>query len=106
MRLAAIAAAGMLAVGAAACGGGSSTPAVPANLPAEQVFQQVCATCHGLRGTGLGAVPSIVGSVRKLGVDASRTVIANGRNTMPAFATRLTAAQIDALVALVATFDG
>jgi mono/diheme cytochrome c family protein len=71
---------------------------------AARLYNTNCATCHGPSGQGVGEFPKIVGADKILNGDYARTVIAEGRNKMPAFAGTLTAAQIAEIVAYVATF--
>jgi len=72
--------------------------------PGQARFNQICAACHGIEGTGnplLGA-PSLVDDVWLYGgdVDTIRTTLREGRNgRMPAFGDKLDDAQIRLLVA-------
>jgi mono/diheme cytochrome c family protein len=49
-------------------------------------------------------MPKIAGTTEILGGDYDRTVVAEGRNAMPAFGARLTQEQINEIVDYVATF--
>jgi len=64
-----------------------------------------CATCHGPSGKGVGEFPKITGTGDILGGDYARTLIAEGRNLMPSFASTLTPAQIDEIVEYIKGFD-
>lgn len=72
--------------------------------PGQARFNQICAACHGIEGTGnplLGA-PSLVDDVWLYGgdVETIRTTLREGRNgRMPAFGDKLDDAQIRLLVA-------
>jgi len=72
--------------------------------PGQARFNQICAACHGIEGTGnplLGA-PSLVDDVWLYGgdVETIRTTLREGRNgRMPAFGDKLDNAQIRLLVA-------
>jgi mono/diheme cytochrome c family protein len=72
----------------------------------ERLYLANCATCHGSNGKGLGEYPTIVGKADILGGDYARTVIAEGRNKMPAFGTKLSQQQIDEIIDYVATLHG
>ena len=69
----------------------------------ERLYLANCATCHGGNGKGLGQNPTIIGKAAILGGDYARTVIAEGRNNMPAFASKLSQQQINEIVDYVAT---
>jgi mono/diheme cytochrome c family protein len=103
----------LLALTAAACGGDEATEsATPAATPDEtsspigpgtdqgaEVFADNCAGCHGSDGSG-GSGPSIRGEDD---VAAIKSQVENGGGSMPAFAGRLTAAEIEAVAQYVAT---
>lgn len=69
----------------------------------ERLYLANCATCHGDNGKGLGQYPTIIGKADILGGDYARTVVAEGRNLMPAFGGKLSQQQIDEIVDYVAT---
>jgi mono/diheme cytochrome c family protein len=91
-----------LAVLAASCRGGQGGSGPVSN--AERLYNSNCATCHGVDGKGIGEFPQLTGTAQILGGDYARTVIAEGRNKMPAFGGVLTAAQIDEIVDYIARF--
>jgi cytochrome c6 len=83
--------------------------AVPASLSAETAeatFKQMCAVCHGPDGSGATAMGRTFklkdlksAAVQEM-TDAQLTeIITNGKQRMPAYKTKLTAAQIKGLVA-------
>lgn len=76
-----------------------STPSQP--LTADPVFQNNCAKCHGKDADGrFMAGPSLVSKkAASLSTDELRNMIANGKGRMPKFGDKLSAAQIDTLVA-------
>jgi mono/diheme cytochrome c family protein len=71
------------------------------------IFQQQCATCHGADGKGAGGPPDLTDPRTRSGVPAQRIidVITNGKpgTAMPAFANRLSAADIQNVAAFVQT---
>ena len=70
---------------------------VAANASAAEIYGQKCQNCHGANGQGASG-PAIAGGGGE--PDANlKTVIANGKGKMPAFASSLSPAQIDSLVA-------
>jgi mono/diheme cytochrome c family protein len=79
-------------------------PVAQTQTPGGRLYDLNCSTCHGPAGKGIGDVPKIVGSTSILEGDYDRTVIAQGRNKMPSFGTKLTAEQINEIVDYVATF--
>ena len=86
---------------------GLASPAVAAEsaLPAEALFAEHCAACHGadrLGGTGPALLPE---SLARLRSERARAVIAEGRpaTQMPAFGDALAAEDLDALVSLIYT---
>lgn len=81
------------------------------------VYNQYCASCHGVNGEGQAnwQYPNDAGVLPAPPHDDSGhtwhhpdtqllAVIANGRNTMPAFQGTLTAAQQEAVLAYIKTF--
>lgn len=81
-------------------------PTAETLTPAGRLYAVNCSTCHGPAGKGVGDMPKIIGTSDILGGDYSRTVIAEGRNLMPAFGATLTPEQINEIVDYVATFKG
>ncbi|HMF05072.1 MAG TPA: cytochrome c [Acidimicrobiia bacterium] len=91
-----------------ACGGGgggrasSATPTAGTKGASREtagarVFRTQCAGCHGTRGQG-NLAPSLIGIENRLSVADQTAVVQNGRGLMPAFTTKLTAAEIAAVV--------
>jgi len=77
--------------------GGGATPAV---VDGAEVFAGRCASCHGGTGGG-GSGPSLDdGRMVEVypDVEDQIAVVTNGRNGMPPFADRLSAAEIEAVV--------
>ncbi len=71
--------------------------------PGEQAYEAHCAECHGAERLG-GLGPALLpGNLKRLKPDKAKTVIADGRaaTQMPAFGDRLSAGEIEALVALI-----
>ncbi len=79
-------------------------PVAETQTPGGQLYAFNCATCHGSSGQGVGDFPKLIGVASILNGDYARTVIAQGRNKMAAFGTKLTTAQIDEIVDYIATF--
>jgi quinohemoprotein ethanol dehydrogenase len=81
--------------GAAAGGAESNGPALAAITGGKQLFDQVCAPCHGADGKGgHGGGAPLVNA--KDATSVTRTVT-DGRNNMPAFGTQLSTEQIRAV---------
>ena len=82
--------------GTAACGGGGSS-AGPTTGPG--IYRAYCATCHGAAGQGFVG-PALAGVVatKYPDVDDQIAVVTNGRGSMPAWGSRLSPAQIRAVV--------
>ena len=79
-------------------GGGGFEP-VASTASASEIFQQKCQGCHGDRGQGARG-PALTKTGDRANSEL-HTIIHDGHNKMPAFATQMTDAQIDALVAYV-----
>lgn len=84
----------------------TAAPAAPAavvessgGIDGGPIYGQSCAGCHGGDGSG-GLGPRLAGRMVERFPDpaAQAAVIADGRGGMPAFGSRLSAAEIDALV--------
>jgi len=92
----------------AACGGsdeGTSTPAPAANA-GKQLFTSNCSTCHTLADAGAkGAVGPNLDQLRP-GPDLVTHQVTNGGGGMPAFANKLTAAQIKQVADYVSSVAG
>lgn len=73
----------------------------------RDVFEANCAMRHGADAAGMmGMHPSLRGAVERLSREGVEVTVRNGRNTtppMPAFGDRLTDAQIDGLIASIAS---
>jgi mono/diheme cytochrome c family protein len=70
-------------------------------VDASAVYKQNCVSCHGVDlGGAVGPNLQKVGS--RLSIDQIGSVIANGRNAMPAFKDRLKVEEIDALAVWLA----
>jgi len=76
----------------------SGGPATTAPRSGEMLFASYCAGCHGNDGKAQFA-PTVVG----LSAIAVKTAAEEGTGSMPGFADRLSAADIDAVVAYVGT---
>ncbi len=78
-------------------------PAQDASLGNNPVYQQNCAKCHGKKGDGRTfAGPSLLADkTTSVPSDELRTTIANGKHRMPKFGEKLSAADIDTLVAQI-----
>lgn len=104
----------MVVVGLWLMGCSSTTPQVEEG---KVLYNQYCASCHGVNGEGQAnwQYPNDVGVLPAPPHDDSGhtwhhpdtqllAVIANGRNTMPAFQGTLTPAQQEAVLAYIKTF--
>ena len=80
--------------------GGNNAPA-----PGRTIYAQQCQSCHGPDLQG-GSGPALTGVTAKLANDAIRSVIEGGKGFMPAFATNLTRAEIDSLIAFLGNPQG
>lgn len=91
---------------------GLATPVLADDVAAT--YKTKCATCHGEDGRGgekkaamLKVEPAVLDFTRaesaKLTTADLRKVIADGKNKMPGYSAKLSAAEIDALVAHVET---
>ena len=83
----------------------SALSALAETAPAEAIYAEHCAACHGadrLGGTGPALLPE---SLARLRSERARSVIAEGRaaTQMPAFGEALDGEALDALVALIYT---
>jgi mono/diheme cytochrome c family protein len=82
---------------AAACGGGDDEASEPTT--GREIYTAYCATCHGVDGQG-GVGPALAGRMEEAfpDVEDQIAVVANGRGTMPAFGSRLSAGAIREVV--------
>jgi mono/diheme cytochrome c family protein len=88
----------------------TNEPQRPAAIPdagpdtGQAIFATRCASCHGADGGG-GFGPTLAGRRRAavLQTRRSRSVVANGRGSMPSFAESLTPEQITAVVTYTRT---
>jgi mono/diheme cytochrome c family protein len=67
---------------------------------ASEIYQQQCRGCHGEQGQGGRGGIALAAAKSRPNADL-KGVIQNGRNRMPAFGSRMTATQIDAVVVYV-----
>lgn len=76
----------------------------PVQDDGARIFAARCSGCHGAQGQGLSG-PQLAGRVaeRFPDPDDQVAVISDGRNGMPAFGSRLTAAELDAVVEFTRT---
>ncbi|MBM3658518.1 MAG: cytochrome c [Actinobacteria bacterium] len=83
---------------AAACGGGGSDDAATPRTGPE-VYAAYCATCHGAAGQG-GVGPKLAGLMESAypDIEDQIAVVTNGKATMPAWGSRLSAGQIRRVV--------
>lgn len=97
-----------LALVVALAGAASPAAATEGDVEAgREVFEASCAMCHGADAAGMmGMHPSLRGAVERLSREGVEVTIRNGRDTMPpmpAFEERLTDAQIDDVIAYIAS---
>lgn len=88
---------------------------VRAQQPADgaSVYTKNCASCHGVHGTpspamahGMGIPDLAAASAATVSDSVLREVVLNGKGrTMPAYKTRLTPAQVEAVIAYIRTFS-
>ena len=72
--------------------------AAPPTLPGKIIFQQNCGRCHGANGRlGLNGAHDLTKST--LNAFGRTYLVTNGLGKMPTFKTKLTAAQIQQVVA-------
>jgi mono/diheme cytochrome c family protein len=89
--------AGMLLVACGGSDGGSDGAFVPPKT-GPAIYKTYCATCHGKQGEGFVG-PSLVDIADKYPDIADEiSVVANGKNQMPAWSGRLTPKQIETVV--------
>jgi len=83
----------------------AASPAATSSAPpsllsnAAQLYSANCARCHGVNRQGSGEIPALTSAaLARQGIFQLTDVVTNGDDEMPAFAGRLTAAQITDLV--------
>ncbi len=86
-----------LILAAAACFGLSSQIAMADGINAEKLYKKKCKMCHKIDKKKVGPAFS------KMNSDAAvlKTVITNGRKSMPKFGKKFNEEQIDAMVAYI-----
>ena len=73
-------------------------PAKPPVLPGQLLFQKNCVRCHGANGKrGLNGAHDLTKS--NLNAFGRTYLVANGMGKMPAFGKKLTAAEVEQVVA-------
>lgn len=77
----------------------------PTGADGAAVYAQNCAGCHGPQGEGSANAPRLQG-VSAHGAEYVTNIVTNGRGGMPAWAGRLTAEEIAAVVNYVMAFPG
>lgn len=81
----------------------ANEPDTGAPTSGATVFADRCSGCHGPKGEG-GVGPSLQGVAERFpDVAGQIAVVTNGRGTMPAWASRLSAEEIAAVVAYTRT---
>lgn len=76
--------------------------APPSNATGQEIYTQVCATCHGADLSGGIGLPLGPGSNAANQPDEYlRVTITNGRGRMPSFANTLSESQIDAVIGYI-----
>lgn len=71
-------------------------------IDGKQIYEEKCAMCHGADGKlGLSGAKDL--TTTQLGHADIVTLVANGKNAMPAFSTSLNNEQIEAVTAYVET---
>ncbi|HWF48625.1 MAG TPA: PQQ-binding-like beta-propeller repeat protein [Bryobacteraceae bacterium] len=66
-------------------------------------YERYCLACHGADRRGNGTYPSLVDVVTRLGVDTVRSTVTGGRGPMPAFNADIKGAELDSLIAFLAS---
>ena len=80
---------------------------VDPNTPAPEVFEQVCARCHGVSlGGGVGPALGSGSDAASKPDESLLTTITNGRARMPSFRNQLTETQIVGLVDYIRQVQG
>lgn len=85
----------------------SACTSVDPNATGPEVFEQVCARCHGINLEG-GIGPSLGSDSEAASKpeESLLTTITNGRARMPSFRNQLTVDQIEGLVRYIRTVQG
>ena len=87
------------------------SPVANAEDKAATLFQSNCLMCHGAdgKGTPTGKALKVVDfqdpAVMKMSDADLATVISKGKNSMPAFGTRLTSPEIESLVSYIRVLE-
>jgi mono/diheme cytochrome c family protein len=76
----------------------------PVTDDGARIYAARCSSCHGPKGQGLRG-PQLAGRVAELypNIDDQIAVVANGRDGMPAFGSRLTPEELAAVVEFTRT---
>ncbi len=75
----------------------------PVQNDGARIFAARCSGCHGAQGQGLSG-PQLAGVAERFPDPADQgAVVAEGRNGMPAFGSRLTPAELEAVVEFTRT---
>lgn len=88
---------------------GSIGSKIPPPVSGEQVYRQVCQSCHmadGRGGTGAATIPSLANNSRLKYAAYPLTIVAKGKGAMPWHTDLLKPAQIAAVVGYVRTHFG
>jgi len=82
-------------------------PPAESGLLANSAYLKNCAKCHGKTAEGrhFGGPSLISAKTAAASADDLRNIIANGKGHMPKYAGKLTAADIDTLVAQIQTLN-
>lgn len=86
---------------------GSVSAQSSGTLTSNPVFEKNCAKCHGKTAEGrhFGGPSLVSEGARNGSADELRAIITNGKHRMPKYAGKLTAAEIDTLVAQIKAAD-
>ncbi|MGP6157097.1 MAG: c-type cytochrome [Vulcanimicrobiaceae bacterium] len=89
--------------GAAALHSPGGAAAAAADLDGKAIFSANCAACHQANGQGTDLFPALAGNKSVTAADPSAVIatVENGRNVMPSWKGRLSAAQIAAVLTYV-----
>jgi mono/diheme cytochrome c family protein len=80
----------------------AASPAFASDMPGAKIFKSKCTMCHALDHKKFGP------AVKDMNKDPAvlKTTITNGRNSMPSFKSKLSAEQIDEVVAYLQSVQG
>jgi cytochrome c551 len=78
----------------------AQTPESNASLRSNPVFQNNCAKCHGKTAEGrhFGGPPLVSEKAQSASADELRSIITDGKGSMPKYGGKLSDAEIDSLV--------